>query len=56
MKIFDVIYFNLFSYNIKILKEGDTHARTGFMLSMCEAFIINSMLAFALAKFWRIDF
>lgn len=56
MKILDVIYFNLYSYNIKFLNENEPHAKTGFILSLCESFIIISFLSFTLARFFDIYF
>ena len=44
MHFLDVLYFNYYSYSIKILKESEPHATTNFMLSFSESLLVNAII------------
>ena len=56
MKILDVLYYYYYRYSVKILRESEPHATTGFMLSVSEAFLINGIINFITSTFFCYSF
>jgi len=52
------LYYQIFLYNSRIIKESDPHLRSCFIMSLSEGFILNGILDFISLKYYcfRIDF